>query len=177
MDQRTKDLFTKLEKKLSALEQELTKLPAEQLSKRPKLGAWSVLEVLHHLKIAEAGSQRYIEKKLSYNSELPNTNLQSEARSLFLTVFNRFPLKFKAPKAVNEANFPKDIPFSQIMEDWKVQRQNLHDYLNSLDASLFKKQVYKHPLGGRLSLTNMLQFFDSHFDRHYQQIQRTLRAV
>lgn len=174
MDQKAKAILDRLEQKLRALEQELSALPTEQLTKVPKPGAWSVLDILHHLKMAEAYGHRYSEKKLSFNPSLPNDNWQSRFRARLLNTFNRSNLKVKAPKGVDESFFPKDVPFQQIMEEWKGQRTALYSFLESLDAETYKKQVYKHPLGGRLSLADMLSFFDSHFDRHYKQIQRTL---
>ncbi|GAB5554594.1 MAG: hypothetical protein Sapg2KO_41850 [Saprospiraceae bacterium] len=173
MDQKTKAIFDKLEWKLQALEQELSDLPVEQLSKSPKPGAWSVLDILHHLKLAEAYGHKYSEKKLSFNPSLPKDNWQAQFRSWLLNTFNRSSLKVKAPKGVDESFFPKEIPFEQIMEEWKAQRKALRTFLEGLDPEIYTKQVYKHPLGGRLSLADMLRFFDSHFDRHHRQIQRT----
>lgn len=174
MDQKTKALFDNLEQKLLALEKELSVLSSEQLTKVPKPGAWSVLDILHHLKMAESYGHQYSEKKLSFNPTLPNDNWQARFRSGLLNAFNRSSFKIKAPKGVDESFFPKDVAFDQIIMEWKAQRMALQTFLAGLDPEIYTKQVYKHPLGGRLSLYDMLRFFDSHFDRHYKQIQRTL---
>ena len=98
-------------------------------------------------------------------------------RATLMNAFNRSPLKRKAPKGVDETNFPKNVSFSQIKEQWLAQRNELKTHLESLPTDLYNKQVYKHPFAGRLSLAGMLSFFDSHFDRHYRQIKRTLKKV
>jgi hypothetical protein len=174
MDLKTKTTFERIETKLAALEQELSTLPKEDLNHVPSPGAWSVLDILHHLKLAENYGLGYTQKKLSFNPTLAADNWQSRFRSWLLDTFNRSSLKIKAPKGVDESFFPKDVPMEQIFQEWKQQRFEMHTFLDGLAPEIYTKQVYKHPLGGRLSLASMVSFFESHFDRHYKQIQRTL---
>ena len=177
MDAKTLGLLDKIDAKLAQLKKELSQVPAEKLSQNPSEGAWSVLQVMIHLRMAEGYAHQYLQKKLSFDPKLPNTNLQSAFRTSFMNAFNRMPFKIKAPKGVDTSSLPKIEPLETQMEQWEQQRKALRAYLSGLDDSLFKKQVYKHPFAGRLSLAGMVSFFDSHFDRHYKQIQRTLKAV
>jgi len=55
-----------------------------------------------------------------------------------------------------------------------MERKDLYEFIDSVSEDYIDKEVYKHPLGGRLSLTGMLEFFDSHFDHHSKQIFRAL---
>lgn len=177
MDQTTQKKLDHLDQKLASLLRDLEKYSEEELQKSPQPGAWSVIQVLSHLMLSEKLSQAYVKKKLSYNPKLPSVNWQSRMRSFLLDTYVRSPLKARAPKNVNESQFPENLTIAQISADWKNDRASLRTYLSSLESGLFKKQVYKHPFGGRLSLAAMISFFDSHFDLHHKQIQRTLKRV
>ncbi|MEL6277183.1 MAG: DinB family protein, partial [Bacteroidota bacterium] len=69
---------------------------------------------------------------------------------------------------------PKQASLAATLQEWRKVRQELNDYLKELDSDLFKKQVYKHPFSGRISIDGMLAFFLAHFQRHRKQ---ALRAV
>ncbi len=175
MDNKTKKLLQKLEAKLDQLHQELKPLSKEQLATQPAEGSWSVLNILEHLSLAEYHAQRYLEKKLSFKPELPKVDLSSKFRVLTLNTFNRSPFKIKAPKGVDV--FQSELPLDDFIKQWKGQRKQLVSFLETLPEEVFDKQAYKHPLGGRLPISGMVSFFDSHFDRHRKQIKRTLVAI
>lgn len=177
MDRQTQRALSKADAKLDSLLAELEVLPEEVLKKTPAPGAWSVLDVMHHLQLAEYYSQAYVEKKLSFDPELKPTNLGSWFRSQLLNTYSRWPMKWKAPKGVDEHSFPQDSSLEEVAQKWKTQRAKLKSYLEELPEDLYKRQVYKHPFAGRLSLAGMVSFFNSHFDRHHRQIRRTLKAV
>ncbi|MEO0341172.1 MAG: DinB family protein [Bacteroidota bacterium] len=175
MDNKTKNLLKKLESKLDRLHEQLKAIPAEQLAAQPTEEAWSVLNILEHLSLAEYHAHRYLEKKLGFNPELPKVDLSSRFRVIALNAFNRSPFKIKAPKGVDV--FQSELPLDAFIEKWKAQRAKLVSFLESLPEEVFDKQAYKHPFGGRLPISGMVAFFDSHFDRHAKQIKRTLRKV
>jgi len=177
MDKKTANELQKANRNLDQLISRLEELPPEQLSAAPSEGAWSVLDCLHHLRLAEYYAHAYIKKKLSFNPELKSNNLSSWMRSKMLTTYSRWPMKWQAPKGVDKAAFPEDSSLEEIVGKWKGQRQKLESYLNELPIELFGKQVYKHPFSGRLSLAGMVTFFNSHFDRHLKQINRTIKQV
>lgn len=175
MDQKTKQILDRIDHKLDQLISDLEQRPAEELGKEPHPGAWSPLQVLYHLMLSEKLSLGYIQKKLSYDPELPKIDWKARMRSRVLDTYLRGPLKRKAPDQVNETNFPDDLSLAQIAGEWRTFRQGMRSYFEGLEPELFSRQVYKHPFAGRMSLSAMLSFFDSHFDRHHKQIQRALK--
>ena len=174
MDNKSQGYLQKLNQKLDQLFKELDQYAEAELNQSPKQGAWSVMDILHHLKLVEFHANAYVKKKLSFDPDLPKIDFQSKMRATLMNAFNRSPLKRKAPKAVAENSFPKDVPFQDLKQQWLAQRKDLEQHLLSLPEDLYHKQVYKHPFAGRMSLSGMLSFFDSHFDRHHRQIRRTL---
>ena len=75
-----------LESDLDSLIKELQKYDDEILNRKPE-NSWSVLQVLHHLMLAEQGSLKYVKKKLSYNPELKKVNWQTKIRTLMLNFY------------------------------------------------------------------------------------------
>lgn len=174
---------TKIEQKLDKIDAKLQNLLADlrqysdtKLNYKPDDSAWSVLQTMHHLLTSERLSTKYIKKKLSYNPDLPDVKFGTQWRAFLLRSYNYLPVKLKAPKNVSE-NLPEQTTLAETSEAWLATRSELRAFLSTLPEETFKKEVYKHPISGRLSLYHMLDFFDLHFDRHQRQIQQTLKAA
>ncbi len=165
----------RMDAKLQRLLTDLQAYSEAELNRKPSPESWSVLQILHHLMLAERLSVGYVRKKLSFNPTLPNTGLLTWLRLQGLRTYNWLPVKLKAPKAVGKENLPDESTLADAAQQWLAQRAELRTWLSALPEELFKKELYKHPLAGRQSLYGMLLFFEGHFDRHLQQIQRSLR--
>lgn len=176
MNQKIENQLQHIDKKLEQLLQDLQQYSEEKLNHQPTPDSWSVLQVLQHLALVEQASEKYVRKKLSFNPTLPKVNLGTAWRIVILRTYNWLPIKLKAPSYVNENNFDSTATFQEIATKWKDQRQQLQEFLGTLPDAIFDKEVYKNPIVGRLSLFGMLRFYEGHFDRHYKQIQRLLKA-
>ena len=163
-----------LDEELRLLLRDLKKFSDGDLNWQPKAGKWSVLQVMQHLMRAELLSHKYVEKKLSFNPTLKRAGLLSFFNRLLLRFYLKLPFRFKAPEAVADEQFPEKAAFWDLVKQWNEQRAALRDYLGGLPDELFKKAIYKHPFGGRMSLGGMLTFHISHFRRHRKQISRIL---
>lgn len=166
-----------LEEDLDSLLARLTAYSDETLNKSPEEGAWSAMQTLHHMSLAESLSLKYVQKKLSYNPELKKTNLLTHLRRLSMYVSFWIPVKIKAPAAISGEALPKESKLNDLITAWKEQRAATWVYLESLPDHLFQVEIYKHPFAGRLDLAGMLVFYQAHFDRHKKQILRTLEKV
>lgn len=120
---------------------------------------------------------QYVKKKLSYQPELKRAGIGSSLRTTFVNSYLRSPLKRKAPKIISGDNLPEESTFWEVVKIWKTDREEMRRYLEELPDDLFKKQVYKHPFAGRMTLNGMLSFFQQHYERHLKQIRRTLREL
>lgn len=176
MNKKTAAYFDKIDEKLQQLLNNLQQYSDEELNRKPTPESWSVLQVMHHLMLAESLSGKYVQKKLSFNPKLKGTNLGTAWRMLVLRSYNYLPFKLKAPRNVGSENLPETSRIEETAEKWLAQRRELRAYLSTLPEEIFKKEVYKHPFAGRLSLDGMLRFFEGHFDRHRKQIDRILDA-
>ncbi len=166
--------FKKLDADFIDLLEDLKQFSDSKLNKKPQEGAWSVLQVMHHLMLAERLSHQYLEKKLSHNPALEKAGLKSKMRSILLKTYLATPLKRKAPAAVGD-NLPEESTFWEVVKQWKQQREELKAFLETLPDDMMNKELYKHPAAGKMTILDMLKFFDSHFTRHRKQINRNLK--
>ena len=177
MDKKTQVHLGNLNHKLTALLHDLKDYSDAKLNEQPSEEAWSVLQVMQHVMGAEAGAIAYVQKKLSFEPQLEKAGVMSEMRSLILNASLSLPVKIKAPAAISGENLATDLTFWEVAKQWKQQRKNLETYLASLPGDLFERDLYKHPMSGKMTLRSMLSFFNVHMDRHVRQIRRTLKKV
>lgn len=176
MKQKILDRLDQLNRKLESTLDDLGQTEQEILDKKPGPDQWSAMDALHHLRLAEGYAQKYVEKKLSFNPEVPKMTLSTSWRTYLMAFFFKSPFKRKAPQAVNSSAFPENVSLQQLKEEWMGQRNSLLAYIEQMDDHWFEKEVYKHPFAGRLGMNGMLTFFDTHFDRHVKQARRAIKS-
>jgi hypothetical protein len=109
---------------------------------------------------------------LSYQPELQDARFTNQLRIWAFKVIEWTPIKFKAPKAINDQSFPENLHLELIRQEWAKDRIELKEFLTTLDSALVHKEIYKHPFAGRLTIGGMLAFFQFHQDRHGTHIRR-----
>jgi hypothetical protein len=112
---------------------------------------------------------------LSFKPDLKKAGIKAAARELALNTYLSSPLKWKAPEAISGDNLPDHETFWKTVQKWKNQRVELREFLETVPDELLKKEIYKHPFVGRISIIGMLRFFDRHFNRHRKQINRIIK--
>ncbi|MEM8524907.1 MAG: DinB family protein [Bacteroidota bacterium] len=177
MDKSVEKKLDKLDADLRNLLTDLDGYSEQTLNRKPDEKSWSVFQIMTHLILAEGGSIKYIQKKLSFSPELKTAGATAKARSVLVNAYLSSPLKRKAPEAIAGDNLPKYTTFWDVAKKWKNQREELRTYLDELPADLFDKELYKHPFAGKMTLGEMLAFFQKHYNRHKKQIYRTLRKL
>ena len=175
MNNRAKKQFDKIDHSLFKLMEELKDYSHHALNKKPTENAWSVLQTIHHLMLVEKNAHLYLQKKLSFDPKLKNAGILAAFRSFGINFYLNSPIKAKAPVAVSGDNLPEESSFWETAKAWNKQREELNAFLESLPATIFKKEAYNHPAAGRMSIYQMLRFFEAHFNNHRKQIKRTLR--
>jgi uncharacterized damage-inducible protein DinB len=147
----------------------------KKLNSSPAEGRWSILEVVNHLYLSEQLSLAYLKKKWGYSPVLKDAGVMTWIRYQLLIFSMRQPFKIKTPRRANVRN--GDINPVLLMDQWKIQREELIDFLKVLPVEVHNKEFYKHPLAGKIRIDHMLGFFYYHTRRHIGQITRTLRDV
>ncbi|RMF20785.1 MAG: DinB family protein [Bacteroidetes bacterium] len=170
-------LLERLDAGLNDLLESLSGLTDEQINAPAPDGGWSIAQVMLHLMVAEELSVKYIRKKLSFNPKLEKAGLKAALRRLALIGYLKTPLKFKAPKGVDATSWSEPVPLEELRERWLKARAELRILLEELPSDTFDKELYKHPLVGKLPVSAMLEFYQVHFERHLGQIRRQLAVV
>jgi len=140
---------------------------------RPRAdGGWSVLQVLHHVITAEAGTLRYISKKMLAGTNLPRAGLVSRLRLLALQLGNASPLRFRAPGVT--ADVPEEVDPEELRVHWDEVRAQWKQLLDGFPDELLDRTVFRHAMVGLMSLGDTLSFLQSHLDHHARQVERQL---
>jgi len=174
MDIKVASQLKKLDKDLTKLFEELKDYSENELNKQPAANKWSVMQIMHHLILAEGGSVNYVKKKLSFNPTLEKAGMKAGWNRFLAVNYLKLPFKVKAPEGIGGANLPEHSKFWETAKQWKNQRQELLEFLESLPIETYDKELYKHPLVGKMTLNGMLDFFEQHFRRHRKQINKIL---
>jgi len=174
MDAKLTRQLDHLDASLRTLLEQLKDYTDQELNRKPKPEAWSTLQVMHHLMLAEKQSISYVQKKINYTPDLKKAGISSFFKGLLLKSYLAVPIKIKAPEVVSTEKLPVESKFWETAKNWKKQRSEMRDYLNSLSTDTLKKEAYKHPAGGRMGIKQMLDFQQAHFNRHRKQIKKML---
>jgi uncharacterized damage-inducible protein DinB len=161
-----------LEADRNQLESALASMSEELLQKPMAPGKWSALQTLRHLIMAEQSSVAYMKKKLEHAESATPAGLGARLRAGLLTGWFRLGMKAKAPKAFAE------IPVSQtataVFSDYRAVREELQHVLDGIPEALIDRELFKHPLAGRMTLDSALDFFRAHYRHHALQIRSQL---
>ncbi len=167
----------KLLEKLDKLDQELTNFwsalqsyEVTDITKKPAPGVWSPAEVILHLLKSEELTLGYLNKKLSFNPDLPKAGLGAMMRAMLLTLYLRSPLRAKAPGFADPASQTKMPSVDELKDRWMAFRRDFRHYLQTVDEKWLDREAFRHPLAGRLSFAQTLHFFGEHFRHHQKQV-------
>ena len=54
----------------------------------------------------------------------------------------------------------------KLRETWLKSRKSFQELVSSLDESILKKGILRHPIAGRIDINMTLQFIKMHFHHH-----------
>jgi hypothetical protein len=145
------------------------------LNRAPGPGRWSALQVLHHVVETEAATLGYIRKKMQAGASLPRAGLGSHLRRAAVQLGLALPLRFRAPAVV--AVVPEVIDPAALRARWEEVRVGWRQQLEALPAHLEARLLFRHPVAGRMGLSDTLAVLQAHLDHHVLQVERALKGV
>jgi hypothetical protein len=144
------------------------------LDRPPGPGRWSALQVLHHVVEAEAATLGYIRKKMQAGSSLPAVGLAARVRGAALRLSLALPLRFRAPAVA--ASVPESVDPEALRARWEEVRRGWRDLLEGFPPEFEGRLVFRHPVAGRLSLSDALAVQQAHLEHHLRQVRRALAS-
>ena len=78
------------------------------------------------------------------------------------------PFKFKIPSVL--AQPANDASIEVLSDSFKQNIIELKGLIGVLGTEKLGKEIFKHPVLGRLSFYQTINFLTAHFDRHHNQL-------
>lgn len=163
-----------LDSELEGLISKLRTFSQEELDYKPNDSVWSPTEVLQHMILSEKLSLAYCKKKLSFEPKLRKAGILTWLNGKLISWSLMSPFKFKAPAAVGSPQLSVKDSFGDLVTRWEALRNELKTFIINVPELYIDREVYKHPFGMRMSLSGMLDFYQSHFRRHRKQVLKRL---
>ena len=157
--------FKIINKDLEGLFGKLSVYNDEELNKKMNKNKWSIAENLYHLWLTEFITIKYIKKKTSYPESLVKVSYFSKCKMKLLELIFFTGIKMKAPKITYDS-MPNNIEIKKLRETWIKSRKSFEELVNTLDESILKKGILRHPIAGRIDINMTLQFIKMHFHHH-----------
>ena len=152
---------------------DLESIEASELQKKGK--GWSIIQVLSHLNMAETLSLQYMQKKILAGSKMGKVSIVNTIRMSVTCGFLQTGLRWKAPSYISK---PKgDYTLNEIRKEWNSTRSQIRQYIQDYPDDLLNREVYKHPMAGRLSLIQAVDSFIYHQRHHVHQLNRIKKEL
>lgn len=165
--------FNKLEVQQDLLLQMAKPLSPAQQNFKPGDNAWSILQVFRHLMQSEGQINQYLRKKILGAEASKKAGIIATLRSVVLNAAMRLPLKYKVPPAI-QVELEDEYDYEKLATEWRLLRKELRDFLDTLDEKTAQKEIFRHPVVGRMSILQGLTFMQVHLERHTQQVTRIM---
>lgn len=152
-----------------------SRLTEEELHWKASPEEWSVAQVLDHVIFSEQSALQYCAKKLQAGDQIPDATLWNtwKIRIYFWALETK--LRFKAPKQISKP--ANDYSLEELTSRWHQTRTDYRSFLSDYPEKYLNKAVFRHPLAGRIKLSEMLKFLNVHIVHHHYQVNRILEAI
>lgn len=156
----------RIEQKRTALVARAASRDTAFLSTRPSPNAWSILEIIEHLILAEEDVFGTIDS-LATRAAQPQTR-GNRARYWLVMGLLRFRIPVQAP---SQAMLPTGGQTLQALtKRWTINHAYLRQYVATLDRAGTHRAVFRHPVTGPLTVLQAVWLLEIHLDRHLHQI-------
>lgn len=159
--------FVQLETKKSELLDLLGRWPEEYLLFRPADGGWSAVQVVDHLVRTEVEIVAAARRGLAQPHRI---GARDRAGTWFLQRVFESDRKVKAPGKVT-AIMPADAPsLSECAQRWEQARRELAALEACVNTAVARQGIFRHPVGGWMTLDGVRDFFAVHIHHHGFQL-------
>ncbi len=161
-------LIQALDDRRRALLASLEPLGPEALQARPAAGAWSMLEIVEHLVVAE----QVILQGLPDPASLVDRprSLRQRCTYFLVVLILRFGIPVKVP---SRRMLPTgSVPLAELRDRWDATFRWLRAYAESLPPDGGDPAVFTHPVSGPITLRQALRLDGLHLEGHARQLRR-----
>ena len=166
--------FDRLERQRTALLADLARQNPDALAWQPAPGAWSILQVVEHLVIAEEGVMSLAETRLPKPVGLKHRIRSAIVlRVVYRALNSRRRLKVPRP-TLNPSG--DHIDLQELARRWVEVRGRMERALEAVTTATRKDRPIGHPIAKWITWEQGLEFLFRHVRHHEKQIERILAA-
>lgn len=169
--------FEKLELRKKNLMSLINPLSNEKYTQQPSPGSWSVAQAANHIFLSEQLSTAYIRKKLTYPDTLLPFQVKSWAGVFLIKLALWSSYKRKAPVAINMWEQQPILSREDLEYQWSKLRTEMISLIQEHQHAFGSHMVYRHPFAGRMTMHQMLIFFNDHMAHHMKQVNRIISRI
>lgn len=174
-NQNIKIQFDRMDQKKNELMNLIRSLSAENYLRQPDQFTWSAGQIANHLYLSERQTLAYLKKKLSYPDQLLPFSIRSWW-SLYAANFILWsPVKVKAPPQINMWKETEILSPDDLNRKWNEIREEMNILISDHLPRFNRHLVFNHPFTGRMTMLQMLVFFNHHIAHHQRQMKRVLK--
>jgi len=173
MHKQLQPAYTRLKTNLNGMVSELEQLDETVLNYKPAADKWSCAQIMLHVNLSIAGTLSYLNKKMQQPELIQKSGIGAQFRSALLNVALQSDIKFKAPKGLD--HLPDFASFTEIQSATQNNISKLEQLLTHFPEQLMFKNVFNHPVAGRINMHQTIIFLDAHALHHKRQIAEIIK--
>jgi uncharacterized damage-inducible protein DinB len=175
--ERVHNQYQRLESRRKSLMEVIHSMPDELYVKNPSPAEWSVAQVAQHLFLSESLSLAYLRKKLMYPESVPRYHPKSWLGILLTKVIFLTGYKVKAPPMIDMWKKEHIVTPEELDIQWSTMRKELMEFIETHHPAFGTHLAFRHPFAGRMTMYQMLMFFNAHMAHHQKQVRRILKKI
>lgn len=144
-------------------------LPPGKYHQQPSPGAWSVAEIMNHVYLSEFLSLLYLRKKLSYPDQVPPYHPKSWLGIVLIKFVFALRIKVKAPPTIDMNAKRELMEIDALEKKWTALRADIRSFIATHHEQFGSHLAFRHLFAGRMTMYQMLIFFNAHLRNHYRQ--------
>ncbi|MEL7362435.1 MAG: DinB family protein [Bacteroidota bacterium] len=167
--------FDALETQRTAFLAPLYALAESDRARKPSPKAWSLNELVHHLILIDTQARDDLRRALAAPTR--SAGPTAGVRFGLLRRVLALPVRIPAPPAADGV-MPRDTPaFDTLDTMWSDVRADMAALLATASPDRLRAAAFRHPIMGRFTLLDTLDFMHAHHAHHLPQRKRLLSAA
>jgi len=167
-------MMGRLERQKTELISRIDTLPHDWLAFKSAPAAWSVLEVIDHLRKTELAVLRSCERNMKTRKDAVTSS--ERVKAVLLLAMMRLPVMVKVPRPVSFVRPDHVTSLQAVLDSWSVERVRLREFVGAFPRSAEPVGLVSHPAVGWMNLATILGFLSVHLRHHEYQLERIKRV-
>lgn len=165
-----REQMRRIEELRRALLADVASVPDAQRRRRPSPDAWSMLEIVEHLVLAERVVLGPSEQWRG-RASAPRTWRDRVRYHMVRFVLQR---RIKVATPSERMRPAGRTSFEKLRTVWAAQQDALRTFVETLDAAGARRAIFHHPIAGPLTPPQALHLLEAHLGGHAAQVRRML---